>query len=45
MDCRDCFQKKRADYWHRVACALFAIIGGVVGGIVGIMIIKLLGGY
>lgn len=43
-DCINCYEKKRADYWHQVATFLLTIIGGVVGGVVGTWVIKLLGG-
>lgn len=43
MDCKNCIEKKRSDYWHWIATFLMTIIGGVVGGVVGWVIFRLLG--
>lgn len=43
MNCEMCLEKKRADYWHRIATFLLTIIGGMFGGIVGWMIVGLFG--
>jgi len=40
-DCENCFQKQRADYWHRIASILLGLIGGVVGGLIGGLCIRL----
>ncbi len=37
----EAWERKRADYWHEIATFLMAIIGGVLGGAVGIIVIKL----
>ncbi len=39
MECHKCHEKKRADYWHKIATNLFVIIGGIVGGVVGSIIV------
>lgn len=33
MNCKDCFEKKRADYWHTVASVSFSVIGGIMGAV------------
>ena len=43
MDCKNCFQKQRADYWHRVATILLGTIGGALGGLIGGLFIRLFG--
>lgn len=42
MDCKNCFQKQRADYWHRVTRILLGIIGGALGGLIGSFICLLI---
>ena len=41
MNCEICSEKKRADYWHRIATFLLTIIGCAFGGIVGWVIVRL----
>lgn len=43
MDCKNCPEKKKADYWYRVTTTILTIIGGVCGGIVGALIVRLFG--
>ena len=40
-ECNNCPERKRAEYWHRIATALCAIIGGVFGAIIGSVICSL----
>lgn len=41
--CKLCIEKRRADYWHKVATFLFAVIGGILGGTAGAALIRLFG--
>lgn len=41
MNCENCHEKKRADYWFGVSTILFSVIGGVIGAVIAYGITKL----
>lgn len=43
VDCKDCYERKRANHWFKVSLTLFSIIGGIVGAFGVKLLINLFG--
>lgn len=41
MDCKKCYERRRADYWHKIAMSLLTLVGGAAGAFIAFGCIKL----